>query len=68
MAGPLFGGFIGLEGNIGCWVLGRAGAPPPPAPPAPTPLFLCSFHKYLENSSFCGLQYKNTLIVERCGS
>ena len=53
MAGPklsLFGGFTGLEGNIGCQILGGGGlCPPPPnlniggagappAPPAPTPL------------------------------
>ena len=33
----LFGGFTGLEGNIGCQILGGL-EPPPPAPPAPTPL------------------------------
>ena len=44
---PLIGGFTGLEGNIGCQILG--GFCPPNlniggagAPPAPTPLHACS--------------------------
>ena len=41
MVGPefsLFGGFTGLEGNIGCQMLGGGGAAAPPAPLAPVPL------------------------------
>ena len=35
MAGPMFGGFTGLEGNIECQILGGGGGGwSPPSPPS----------------------------------
>ena len=37
---PLFGGFTGLEGNIGCQILGGGGGTAAPQPPPPPPQLL----------------------------
>ena len=60
MAGPLFGGFTGLEGIIGCQILGGGGgggvgAPQPPSSYAPVCIYVrCVF--------ILNITYSNTLL------
>ena len=68
MAGPLFGGFTGLEGNIGCHLLGGGGggggALPPKLepPPAPTPLRFDWSVKTLNSGRKEGILHVESLI------